>query len=153
MRTADGRFRDFKSEFFPKNPGGSSLQPLGPAAAPAAHRPVGAPPLFSLNRTANFCRVGAVLLSEANDPGTGMSRIRRYWKQTMTFVNRCALWSDRHLPRGVRAVLGVLAMACGVLGFLPILGFWMFPLGVVLVALDIPLFRRRVLKWLARQSG
>jgi len=82
-----------------------------------------------------------------------MARIRRYWKQTLAFVNRCALWSDRHLPRGVRALVGVLAMACGVLGFLPVLGFWMFPLGVVLVALDIPLFRRRVLRWLARQSG
>ncbi|HEY1384040.1 MAG TPA: hypothetical protein VGF43_10515 [Dongiaceae bacterium] len=92
-------------------------------------------------------------MSEANDQERGMPRIRRYWKQTMAFVNRCALWSDRHLPRGVRALLGVLAMACGVLGFLPILGFWMFPLGVVLIALDIPLFRRRVLDWLARQSG
>ena len=82
-----------------------------------------------------------------------MPRLRRYWTQTITFVNRCALWSDRHLPPGVRSLVGVLAMACGVLGFLPILGFWMFPLGVVLVALDIPIFRRRVLKWLARQSG
>jgi cell division protein FtsQ len=35
-------------------------------------------------------------------------------------------------------VLGLLAMAGGVVGFLPIVGFWMLPLGVVLVALDIP---------------
>jgi hypothetical protein len=71
----------------------------------------------------------------------------------MAFVNRWALWSDRNLPAGVRALLGVVAMACGVLGFLPVLGFWMFPLGLVLVALDIPVLRRRVLEWLARQSG
>ena len=80
-------------------------------------------------------------------------RIRRYWKQTMAVVNRMALWSDRHLPAGVRSVLGVLAMIGGVVGFLPILGFWMLPLGVVLVALDIPALRRRVLRWLARQAG
>jgi hypothetical protein len=44
-------------------------------------------------------------------------------------------------------------MAGGVVGFLPIVGFWMLPLGVVLVALDIPPFRRRVLRWLARQQS
>lgn len=80
-------------------------------------------------------------------------RIRRYWQKTMAFVNRMALWSDRHLPPGVRAVLGVLAMIGGVVGFLPILGFWMLPLGVVLIALDIPPLRRRVLRWLARQQS
>jgi hypothetical protein len=80
-------------------------------------------------------------------------RIRRYWQKTMAVVNRMALWSDRHLPPGVRAVLGVLAMIGGMVGFLPILGFWMLPLGVVLIALDIPPLRRRVLRWLARQQS
>lgn len=82
-----------------------------------------------------------------------MSRIRQLWKRTLAVVNRFALWSDRHLPPGVRACVGVLAMVCGVVGFLPILGFWMLPLGVVLIALDIPPFRRRVLRWLARQQS
>jgi hypothetical protein len=82
-----------------------------------------------------------------------MSRVRRLWKQTLAVVNRIALWSDRHLPPGVRAVAGVLAMVCGVVGFLPIVGFWMFPLGVVLIALDIPPLRRRVLRWLAQQQS
>ena len=71
----------------------------------------------------------------------------------MAVVNRCAIWSDRHLPFGVRTGLGLLAMAGGVVGFLPVLGFWMFPLGVVLIALDIPPLRRRVLRWLARQQS
>lgn len=82
-----------------------------------------------------------------------MPRIRDYWKRTMGVVNRLALWSDRHLPVGVRAGLGILAIAGGVLGFLPVIGFWMVPLGVVLIALDIPPFRRRVLNWLARQQS
>lgn len=82
-----------------------------------------------------------------------MSRVRRLWKQTLAVVNRIALWSDRHLPPGVRAGLGLLAMVCGVVGFLPVVGFWMLPLGVVLIALDIPPLRRRVLRWLARQQS
>jgi hypothetical protein len=72
--------------------------------------------------------------------------------RALEVVHKAAVWSDRHLPTGVRSVLGLLAMAGGVVGFLPVLGFWMFPLGVVLIALDIPPFRRRVLRWLARQQ-
>lgn len=82
-----------------------------------------------------------------------MSRLRKLWKKTIEIVNKAAVWSDRHLPPGVRSVLGLLAMAGGVVGFLPILGFWMFPLGVVLIALDIPPLRHRVLRWLARQQS
>lgn len=39
-------------------------------------------------------------------------------------------------------------IAFGFLGFLPILGFWMIPLGVVLLATDIPPLRRRLMLWL-----
>jgi hypothetical protein len=38
---------------------------------------------------------------------------------------------------------GVLLMVCGVFGFLPVIGFWMFPLGVAVAALDIrPVWRK-----------
>jgi len=82
-----------------------------------------------------------------------MSRIHRFWKQTLAVVNKAAVWSDRHLPPGVRSGLGVLCIAGGLIGFLPVVGFWMLPLGVVLIALDIPPLRRRVLRWLARQQS
>lgn len=39
-------------------------------------------------------------------------------------------------------------MAGGVIGFLPILGFWMLPLGVALVISDFPPLRRRLEHWL-----
>ena len=45
---------------------------------------------------------------------------------------------ERYLPMIVRSLLGLVLVAFGVLGFLPILGFWMIPLGLALVALDIP---------------
>lgn len=42
-----------------------------------------------------------------------------------------------------RVALGSGLMAGGLLGFLPILGFWMLPLGFVILAEDIPLVRRQ----------
>lgn len=42
----------------------------------------------------------------------------------------------------VRVPIGVLLIVGGALGFLPILGFWMIPLGLALLALDITLLRR-----------
>ena len=41
---------------------------------------------------------------------------------------------ERYLPPVLRGVLGILLMGLGVLGFLPILGFWMIPLGLALLA-------------------
>ena len=48
------------------------------------------------------------------------------------------------LPRNknARIALGVALVGGGVLGFLPILGFWMIPLGLVILGQDIPAVRR-----------
>jgi hypothetical protein len=49
----------------------------------------------------------------------------------------------RHIPPGLRSVLGIVCVALGIVGFLPIVGFWMIPLGFALVWLDLhPLLRR-----------
>jgi hypothetical protein len=46
------------------------------------------------------------------------------------------------VPPGLRLLLGLLLIVGGVFGFLPILGFWMIPLGIAVAALDIlPLWR------------
>ena len=52
------------------------------------------------------------------------------------------------MPFGIRSVVGVLFMVGGVFGFLPILGFWMFPLGAAFVALDIPWTRDHIHAWM-----
>ena len=44
----------------------------------------------------------------------------------------------------IRLPLGLVMIAGGFLGFLPILGFWMLPLGLLLIALDIPLLQKPV---------
>lgn len=49
-----------------------------------------------------------------------------------------------------RILIGLLLIGCGFLGFLPVLGFWMIPLGVAVLSYDIPrvrLFRQRVTGW------
>ena len=57
---------------------------------------------------------------------------------------RVQVWTKRHIPPGVRLLLGLMLMGLGVLGFLPVLGFWMFPLGLAVAALDV----MPVLRWL-----
>lgn len=74
------------------------------------------------------------------------------WKHKLvTVMRRWITWSDRRLPPGVRSVLGVFFIAGGLVGFLPILGFWMIPVGAALIALDVPPWRRRLKSWVARQ--
>jgi hypothetical protein len=49
-----------------------------------------------------------------------------------------------HLPqsRPIRIGLGILLVAFGLLGFLPVLGFWMIPLGLLVLSVDVPIVRR-----------
>ncbi len=44
--------------------------------------------------------------------------------------------------RIVRIVIGLMLIASGFLGFLPVLGFWMIPLGLIVLSIDIPWVRR-----------
>lgn len=52
-------------------------------------------------------------------------------------VRQAVDWIGRNVPPGFRFVLGLLLVAGGVLGFLPILGFWMIPLGFAVAAMDV----------------
>jgi purine-cytosine permease-like protein len=45
--------------------------------------------------------------------------------------------------RLARIVIGVLLILCGIVGFLPVLGFWMIPLGILVLSIDLPWVRRR----------
>ena len=63
-------------------------------------------------------------------------------------------WLLRPKSRWARIPAGVLLVLGGVLGMLPVLGFWMLPLGLVLIGEDVPLVRRgvnRVLAWIERR--
>ena len=41
-----------------------------------------------------------------------------------------------------RIVVGILLIIGGFLGFLPVLGFWMAPLGLLVLSVDFPAVRR-----------
>ncbi|WP_284773859.1 hypothetical protein [Agrobacterium sp. lyk4-40-TYG-31] len=54
-----------------------------------------------------------------------------------------------------RIIIGVLLIVGGILGFLPILGFWMVPLGLLILSQDLPYVRRkrrRLAIWWARRQ-
>ena len=62
------------------------------------------------------------------------------------------------LPRSriARMGLGVALILCGFLGFLPILGFWMLPLGLIIIAQDLQFLQMqlvRVFQWVERKWG
>ena len=57
-------------------------------------------------------------------------------------IRRVQIWTRRHIPPGLRLVAGILLIGGGILGFLPVLGFWMIPLGVAVAALDVVPFWR-----------
>jgi hypothetical protein len=84
---------------------------------------------------------------------------------------RAAPWARRTVERLrdrrmrlVRVPLGILMIFAGFLGFLPVLGFWMLPLGLLLLAVDLPRLqpavssasirvRRRVSAWWRRRRA
>ena len=44
--------------------------------------------------------------------------------------------------RVARMAIGITLVIGGLAGFLPILGFWMVPLGLIILSVDIPVVRR-----------
>ncbi len=49
--------------------------------------------------------------------------------------------------------LGAALIIGGVLGFLPVLGFWMIPLGLLILSVDLPSVRRKRRQWTVKFGG
>ena len=67
---------------------------------------------------------------------------------------------DRHLhlpqSKAVRIGIGILLVIGGFIGFLPVLGFWMIPLGLLVLSIDLPIvrrWRRQLTVWWHRRKG
>ncbi len=59
-------------------------------------------------------------------------------------------------PRLARVGLGLLLVVGGFFGFLPVLGFWMIPLGLVVIFFEAPWVRerwRRFRAWLKQRRS
>jgi hypothetical protein len=55
-----------------------------------------------------------------------------------------------------RIILGVLFVFFGLLGFLPVLGFWMVPVGLLILSQDLAMvrrWRRRFAVWYAKRKS
>ena len=74
---------------------------------------------------------------------------KRRWQHRLVIASyRVMRWTQRRIPPGIRSAVGILLMSAGLLGFLPVLGFWMMPLGAVMTISDFPPLRRRTERWL-----
>lgn len=63
-------------------------------------------------------------------------------------------WVRQPSSRLIRIPLAILLVLGGIFSFLPVLGIWMLPLGLMLIAQDIPFLQRpiaRLLGWIERK--
>ena len=110
---------------------------------------IGSLPLIQIFKTAlikgEYCR-HLTLRQSLNRLVKGVSL-----KRNIALFSLSALtWAKEKVPYGLRTLLGILLMIGGVLGFLPILGFWMFPLGMAFIALDLPFTQKRIEDFIAK---
>ena len=70
------------------------------------------------------------------------------------WLHRVLLWLRAPGAAWLRIPLGLMLVFGGLLSFLPVLGIWMLPLGLLLLAQDLPFLRRpvrRALIWAERR--
>ncbi|MDB5618818.1 hypothetical protein [Tardiphaga sp.] len=78
------------------------------------------------------------------------------WLQTRlpTGPSKFVGWLRQPSSKLVRIPLAILLMLGGVFSILPVLGLWMLPLGLLLIAQDVPLLEKpvaQILGWVERK--
>jgi hypothetical protein len=79
---------------------------------------------------------------------------RRFEREVPAWLSSGLRWLRHPRSRLVRIPVGILLILGGVFAILPGLGIWMLPLGLLLLAADIPFLRRPVARftvWSAEQ--
>ena len=64
--------------------------------------------------------------------------------ETPERTSRFIEWLRRPAARWVRIPLGIVLVVAGFFGFLPVLGFEFIPLGLLLLAIDVPFLREPI---------
>jgi hypothetical protein len=76
-------------------------------------------------------------------------QLDRLQRQVPDFMGHALRWLRKPGLVWVRIPAGLLLIVGGVLAFLPLLGVWMIPLGLALIALDVPFLRSPVARMIA----
>lgn len=73
---------------------------------------------------------------------TTITELNRYFemidRQVPTKISKAIVWLRKPSSFAVRLVVALLLVIAGIFSFLPILGLWMLPLGLMLIAQDVP---------------
>ncbi|SCM75706.1 hypothetical protein KL86PLE_30153 [uncultured Pleomorphomonas sp.] len=114
---------------------------------------------FSVRRASVFPHVQAAAFEKGQAlsylSGTGFGR--KADGDERRSMSKMKLWGRTvRLPRSrlLRVVMGFAFVGMGLVGFLPVVGFWMIPVGLAILSVDSPLarrFRRRAEVWVLRR--
>jgi hypothetical protein len=108
-----------------------------------------------MKRPASFIRrIASSPGADAPGPRAGDDRLEQLVDRLPRRLRSPIRWLWRPSAFWMRAPASVLLICGGVLGFLPVLGFWMLPLGLALLADDVPplrSLRSRILHWIERR--
>jgi hypothetical protein len=72
--------------------------------------------------------------------------MRRFERMLPRPLSRAMRWTRQPALIWVRAPVSLLLVAGGAFSFLPVLGLWMAPLGLLLLAQDVPFLRGPMIK-------
>jgi len=79
--------------------------------------------------------------------------VEKYVDKIPKPLGRFIQWMRKPELRWLRLIVGVLFVIFGFVGFLPILGFWMVPLGLIILAQDSKWLQRPTLKAITWLEG
>jgi hypothetical protein len=81
-------------------------------------------------------------------------QLDRFERELPASLSRSMRWLREPSSRWIRIPAGLLLIAGGIFSILPLLGLWMLPLGLLLLAQDLSFLRRptrRALLWMERR--
>ena len=81
------------------------------------------------------------------------AELNRYFeiinRRVPTRISQFIRWLRKPSSFAARLAVAVLLIVGGIFSFLPVLGFWMLPLGLLLIAQDVPFLQKPLVKALA----
>lgn len=72
--------------------------------------------------------------------------LERIQEQLPSWLRRFVLWLRQPSSRIVRIIVSALLILGGVFSFLPLLGVWMLPLGLIIISQDLPFLQAPLLR-------